>query len=470
MPTYDFSPQPFSKKAWDYFYQLSSIPRPSSHEEAVRQWLIKLATEKGWTYRIDNVKNIVLKIEGRGKLASHTPLIIQGHMDMVCEKSEGVDHDFMKDGLKLFSKDGWVYASQTTLGADNGVAIAYGLALADEELEDKLPLELLFTVAEETGLIGATQFDPSLVTGKSMLNLDTEEENNIVIGCAGGEMLKIDFEVLEIENQQVLNCDLNGLKGGHSGLNVETRHNALTQVAKILKNLPTVKLHSISAGTMTNAISRRCQFAISGVTTQQVKKASQSILDQIKLTEKDAQLTITEGKSSMILQNGAIDFLKEFKNGVRQYHPDFPEIIQTSCTMSVAKMDEKRISFFINTRSSSETEKREVNDSIEAEAIHSNSPKVKRYDNYPGWEPNRESLILQNCLKTLHKTSGKTVKISSIHAGLECGILGEKIKIYEIISMGPTIEHPHSPEERLNIDSFERVYAFLIQFVQSSIT
>ena len=470
MFNYDFQRQDFAKKAWDYFYQLSSIPRPSSHEEAVRQWLIELAKEKGWTYSLDAVKNIVLKIEGRGKLATNAPLIIQGHMDMVCEKSEYSEHNFMTDGLKLFSKEGWVYATDTTLGADNGVAIAFALALADEDLEDRLPLELLFTMAEETGLIGAKELDPSILTGKTMLNIDTEEENNIVIGCAGGEMVKVDFAVEQTTSQAVFECRLHGLKGGHSGLNVETRHNAITEVAKILKALPGVKLHAISAGTMTNAISRNCQFTTSQVSEQAIIEAAKPILAKIKLTEKDAELTIKEGKSSNILQEGALEFLQAFKNGVSYYHPDFPEIIQTSSTMSVAEMDEKFLSFYINTRSSSESEKQSVNGKIESQALQFLSAKVERYDKYPGWEPNRESIILQKCLGILEKTSGNKVKISSIHAGLECGIIGEKIKSSEIISIGPDIEHPHSPEERLSIDSFERVYAFLIQFVQTSVT
>jgi dipeptidase D len=470
MAVYDFSPSAFAEKAWDYFYQLSSIPRASGHEEAVRAWLIKLASDKGWEYELDPIKNIVLKIEGCGNLTDYSPLIIQGHMDMVCEKADHVSHDFMTEGLQLFSKEGWIYASETTLGADNGVALAYGLALADEVLPNKLPLELLFTVAEETGLVGAKGLDPSLLSGKTILNLDTEEENNIVIGCAGGEMIQVDFETTHSPKQSTWTCELAGLKGGHSGLDVETRYNALTQVAQLLKNLSGVKLHAIDAGTMTNAISRQCRFVISGVCEMQIREASLPILQQIQLTEPDASLTIVESESSLTLPDGALNFLTAFPNGVSLFHPAFTELIQTSSTLSVAKTEQNKISFFINTRSSSELDKISFNDKIEQLAEDNSAIRIRRYDNYPGWAPNSESKILKNCLDIFKKTTGKETKISSIHAGLECGILGEKIQSSEIISMGPTIEHPHSPEERLNIDSFERIYAFLIQFIQCPIT
>ncbi len=466
----DFPVNPVVTKAWGFFYTLSLIPRPSLYEEQIRQWLIGLTEKNGWTYKLDEVRNIVIYVPGKGTLADHEPLILQGHLDMVCEKDNATKHDFYTEGLKLVNDGEWVSATGTTLGADNGVAIAFALALAEEDFDNRLPLELLFTMAEETGLIGAHGLQPELLTGKTMINIDTEDEGTFIIGCAGGEMVEASFNTIGTEVQTVLDCELIGLKGGHSGLNVTTRHNAIITVGKILEQCSGVKLHVISAGDMDNAIPRSCKFTISGITESELQKATESLFTEIKKTEPDVCLVSSVGTATQELSVDTLKFLTSFKNGASSYHPDFKTIIETSSSLTVVKTKKGVITFFINTRSSSEVDKAAFNNEVEQLALSCKAIKVERNRVYPGWQPNKNSKILKACTEVYTDLYGQPPEITSIHAGLECGIIGEKINSTEMVSMGPTIEHPHSPEERLNIKSFESVYLFLTKIIQNPVT
>ncbi len=456
-------------KAWNYFFELSEIPRPSGHEEKITDWLRTISAKNNWNFKTDSAGNVLIAVPGTGSLATKPPLVLQGHLDMVCEKNSETEHDFLNDPLQLKSDGEWVTASGTTLGADNGVAIALALALAEEQITDRLPLEMLFTVAEETGLAGANALDPELASGKTVLNLDSEEEGTFIIGCAGGEAVKIKFAINCIPVTEAVKCTLSGLRGGHSGMDVGCRNNAIIAVAKIMSAMPSARLHQIIAGDKTNAIPRECVFVVSGVSYEEIQKASAPIIEQIKADEPHATITVETTTTRQVLPESAIQFISSVKNGVISMNPDFPGVVQSSTSITIASEENDTLTFFASTRSSSEQEKAEVNDRI-CELAEKCDATAERLDGYPGWSPSKTSLILNTSVAAYEKFAGKSPRVQSIHAGLECGIIGSKINSTELVSMGPTIKNPHSPEERLNIPSFDRLYTFLKQLIQTDIT
>ncbi len=457
-------PNNLSKIAWSYFTEISKIPRASGNEQELALWLKSLSLKKDWKFQQDAVGNVVITVPGCGNLADEKPLIIQGHLDMVCEKYPETKHDFSTDPFELIIEDGWVTANGTTLGADNGVAIAYGLAVADEGLEHRLPLELLFTVEEETGLIGANSLDASILTGRTVLNIDSEEEGTFIIGCAGGVNSEISFPIQTIETTVATKFTLSGLRGGHSGLDVGTRFNALVEAAKLLVKLPEITLHSFTSGDKHNAIPRTAEFVISSCRIEDLNKLGSQLKQTIGATEPNVTFNVETCTTNSILPNYVIKFFSLLENGIVSMNSEFPDIVQTSTSFTIAKEMENRLVFTANTRSSSEDEKISVTTNLK-QIAEKTLADYHETDNYPGWAPQRESKILDKCISAYKKIYQNEPKINAIHAGLECGILGEKIETNELISIGPTIENPHSPEERLNMASFDRTYQFILKLV-----
>ena len=460
----EFTESP-AAKAWHYFFKISEIPRPSSHEDKITAWLKALSEEKNWRFKTDEIGNVAIKVPGKGKLADSATLVLQGHLDMVCEKNSDSEHDFFNDPLKLKTDGEWVTAEGTTLGADNGVAIALALAVAQEDIKERRPIEMLFTMAEETGLKGANALDPQLIQGKTVVNIDSEEEGTFIIGCAGGEAVEVQFEPLAIPPIPALQCTLTGLRGGHSGMDVGCRSNAVISAGKIIRRLPGVKVHRFTAGDKPNAIPREAVFILSQTSPKEVIKAAEPILEAIRVNEPNAKIRFSETTTCRLLPDSLISFICGLKNGVISMHPDFEGVVQTSTSLTVARESEGKLTLLISTRSSSETEKFDVNDMV-CELAGRSGAKVVRFDCYPGWSPSKSSDILNKSIKTYQNLFGKAPKVQSIHAGLECGIIGSRIQSSELVSMGPTIKNPHSPEERLNIASFDRVYELLKALVQ----
>ncbi|MGL4853974.1 MAG: beta-Ala-His dipeptidase [Lentisphaeria bacterium] len=446
--------------AWQYFQKISSIPRPSGHEEKISLWLYELAAEKQWLIKRDQAGNIAIFVEGRGSLSKEEPICIQGHLDMVCEKNSEIIHDFLNDSLELTVDGDWLKAKGTTLGADNGVAIALGLAIASANLKDCLPIELLFTVEEETGLTGANNLDSYLVSARTFVNIDSEEEGTFIIGCAGGELVKVGFATSTIESQKAYKCVLSGLRGGHSGLDVAVRYNAIVECAKLIKKLTGARLHLFESGDKHNAIPRECSFVISNCSYSEIERLANLMLDLIKKSEPNVKFEITECITCTIIPNDFINFITSVENGVLSMHPEFTDIVQTSTSITIVEQKEEELFITISTRSSNEEDKFATNQKIVklAELSHATA---KQYDSYPGWDPQKDSKILRHCTTLYEEMYNKKPNINSIHAGLECGIIGKKLTTNELISLGPIIHNPHSPEERLSISSFNRIYQFL---------
>ncbi len=465
-------------KVWHYFQEISNIPRPSKREDKVIDYILKLADAREWEYKKDAVNNIAISIPGKGKLKDASTLIIQGHMDMVCEKNRDIKHDFMNDPIHLVSDEHWVMADGTTLGADNGIALGMMLALTHENFTDCLPLELLFTIDEETGLTGAMQLTPSLLNGKMLLNIDSEGEGVFTIGCAGGIDISTSFNLLSTthkkpDNKNQLEVFIHGLRGGHSGISIhENRKNAIRCAGILLERLrdavPDIVLLNLSGGNKKNAIPRESTFTISGIDKHFLETESGKFLAEIKNIESDAELIVREISKTYtkMIPLDVIEFINQIPNGVISMDPNYPDIVQTSSNLAVATVADESLEILMHSRSTVNAAIEDIEISVDniASKLGANTTSGHRYS---GWNPNPDTQILNRGMQIYKMMYKADPKVCSIHAGLECGVIGDKIKSDELLSIGPTIENAHSPTERVNIQSTNRVYEFLKQFVSS---
>ncbi|EIE18888.1 aminoacyl-histidine dipeptidase [Coccomyxa subellipsoidea C-169] len=465
---------------WGFFEQLTKIPRPSKHEEKVLQYLKDFANERKLAWQQDGVGNMVIKRTGSGGGEMAPAVVIQGHVDMVTEKNSDIVHDFFNDPLRLQSDGAWLKAQGTTLGADNGIGVATALALLDLPSNAKLPpLECLFTVDEETGLTGAFDLDPTLLTGQVLLNLDTEDWGEIFIGCAGGgdSMISIPVTYEAAPSSGMLHYELkiSGLMGGHSGLNInEDRGNAVRFAARIadtvLRAAPGAKLAGIAGGDKRNAIPREATATV--LVPEGSGDAASAVTDQYADALKkeygalETQLSVSLSESSspapgQVLSSDSasklLTLLLTLPHGVIKYSHTVPGLVETSTNLASVKpcpaengaLPEKYM-VQCTTRSSLGPPLEAVRDSI-SKLSGLVGASVEQDTAYPGWAPNPGSAVVGLAKEVLEEVTGHTVKVGAIHAGLECGIIGEKVPGIDMVSYGPTIRGAHSPDENLEI-------------------
>ncbi|CAK0786449.1 hypothetical protein CVIRNUC_009662 [Coccomyxa viridis] len=466
---------------WGFFHDITKIPRPSKHEEKVLKWLKSFAEERGLAWQQDTVGNLVIKRTGTGGGEEAPAVVIQGHVDMVTEKNNDVEHDFFKDPLCLQLDGTWLKANGTTLGADNGIGVATALALLDltPSAEHPMPpLECLFTVDEETGLTGAFDLDASLLSGKTLLNLDTEDWGKIFIGCAGGGdsmiTLPVQHTAISADKADAYTIKISGLMGGHSGLNInEDRGNAVRFVAQVanavLKAAPSARLARISGGDKRNAIAREASAQIvvpageASAAAEAVNKQSQALAQEYGALEK--QLDVSVGQSErrppdQTLTPDSADqlltLLLTLPHGVVKYSHTVPGLVETSSNLASVKPEGPEGSapsaYKVNcsTRSSLLPALEQVRDSI-ARLSRLVGASVEQDTAYPGWAPNPDSAVVRLAQEVLTEVTGHKVKVGAIHAGLECGIILEKVPGMDAVSYGPTIKGAHSPDERVEI-------------------
>ena len=464
-------------KVWKYFNEISNIPRPSTYEEQVGNYLEEIASRNKWHSRKDKNGNVIFSVPGKGKLSADPILVLQSHMDMVCEKNSNIDHDFMKDPIVPYTDGEWVFAEGTTLGADNGVGLALMLALAESDVEHRVPLELLFTIDEETGLTGAMTIEKEFVKGRMLLNLDSEEDGTLIIGCSGGIDMNIQFDRLEVSPQYQVAWEmhLSGLRGGHSGVSIhENRLNAIRTsarfLAKVKDEFPESHLLSILGGNKKNAIPREAKFIVANCDNVGLKAIRDSFLADIRATEKKAQLSISPSNVPSVapLPWQLVDFLLQIPFGVIAMDPNFADLVQTSSSIGLIREQDQAPNIVIHSRSSSKQALDEVEKEIKKRAVDLHGI-FERGSGYLGWEPNPDSKILQKGIRVYEKTFGYKPGITAIHAGLETGILGDILGISELLSVGPTIENAHAPTERVNVKSVENIFQYLKRFVAERI-
>ncbi|MCF7911401.1 MAG: aminoacyl-histidine dipeptidase [Candidatus Cloacimonetes bacterium] len=459
------------------FKEISAIPRCSKHEEAICKWLCDWAEEHKFACKQDKAGNIVITVPATPGYEDSPIVVLQGHTDMVCEKLPESDHDFATDAIRPIRQGDWLVADKTTLGADNGVAIALALMLVEEQ-KPHPQLELLFTVDEETGLTGANQLGKDFLQGKILLNLDSEGEGKFTIGCAGGKHtiihLPLEYD-LAAESSNFLKLKVHGLLGGHSGVDINKNHgSALKLLARslyLLKEEFSFNIADILGGTAHNAISRDAECTICIYPDDQA--AIEEFVETIKLAfrheytgiEPGLEITIEpEDSIKDILTEEStlqvINLLMALPHGVSAMTLSIPDLVETSCNLAKVEIESDSLRVLISIRSSVSSRLEglcgriiSIGDLAGAE--------VEESDGYPAWEPDTNSDLLKLCTSCYQKLFGIEPDVLIIHAGLECGLIGEKYPDMEMISFRPTIQNAHSPRERLNLPSFQRTWEFL---------
>ncbi|HLW10608.1 MAG TPA: aminoacyl-histidine dipeptidase [Fermentimonas sp.] len=482
MPIRDLEPSAI----WGYFYDITQIPRPSKKEEAILSYLLDFAKKHNLEAKQDKAGNILITKEATPGKENLPTIILQSHVDMVCEKNSDVEHDFENDPIETIIEGDWVKANGTTLGADNGIGVAAELAIlaADDISHGKI--EALFTVDEETGLTGANSLEKDFLTGNLLINLDTEEEGEIYIGCAGGKGTKAYFEYKEKDTPKKyfwFKIMVKGLRGGHSGSDIDKGFgNANKILSRFLHSITRKKygmlLSEIGGGNLHNAIPREA-FAVLGVKEKykediRVKLNSflADIQDELKHTEPNVDIQMESVQiPSSVLNKGTTErlilALIACPHGVIGMSEDIPGLVETSTNLASIKMLQgKRIEVGTSQRSSVESQKKYVINMVSS-VFELAKAKIIHNEGYPGWQPNPDSELLKvakNEYKTLY---GKEAKVKAIHAGLECGLFLEKYPNLDMISIGPDMTDVHSPDEKMKISSVGKFWDFLIKILEN---
>ncbi|MCB9307965.1 MAG: aminoacyl-histidine dipeptidase [Lewinellaceae bacterium] len=463
---------------WQRFYEISQIPRPSKKEERITAHFERLFDSAGVPYKKDKVGNLVAQVPASKGYEQAPVVILQGHSDMVCEQNRGTNHDFDKDPIELLRQGDWIEANGTTLGADNGIGVAAALAIMGDPSAVHGPLEILITVDEETGLTGANQISSNMLKGKYMLNLDSEEDGIFYIGCAGGVDTTGEFKILRTpvsgSDHSAMTLRVSGLKGGHSGGDIHLdRGNAIKLLARTLHALAPLSplLFGIQGGSKRNAIPREAEAKLlfSG---KQLEKARAVIADcerafknEYRATDPDLRLGIEAAKVPDTTYTAAfgkklLRCLMALPHGVIRMSADIPGLVETSTNLATVVSDEQTVAIGTNQRSSVESAKQYIAQSVGA-ALQLSGARVRRSDGYPGWQPDTSSTLLRICKQVYNEKYGAEPEIKAIHAGLECGILGGKYPGLDMISFGPTITGAHSPDERVHIPAVKKFYELL---------
>ncbi len=465
------------EKVFYYFEEISQIPRGSGNEKEISDYLYNLAKSKEWEVIQDEWLNIIIK-KPASKGYENAPIVmLQGHMDMVCEKNEGVEHDFEKDPIKLRIIDGNIYATETTLGADNGIAVAYALAVLDSEDLSHPALEVLITTDEEKGLTGADKVDGSLFKSKYLLNLDSEDEGVFTCGCAGGCEVKLRIPTEYQESKMLaFRISVKGLSGGHSGTDIDKeKGNANKILGRILNDIFDItELISISGGSKGNAIPREAQAVIASDNIEQVKTKvtewNEILKNEYAFTDSSVEvyldaLNTEEYPLKKEVFRKTVSAVNLIPNGALS-RSTVINLVISSNNLGVITQDEEFITVHNQARSSVSTllthnvapVMKQIGEALGVECI------VGGY--YPGWEYAKESRVRDICTDTYRQVYGKEAKVEAIHAGLECGLLMEKIDGLDAISMGPNAYDVHSPDEHISIQSIENVYNLLCEILK----
>jgi len=465
---------------WKHFYSLTQIPRPSGKIEPVGTFLADFGKSLGLETLRDAAGNVLVRKPATPGMENRKPVVLQAHMDMVPQKNSGIAHDFEKDPIDAYIDGEWVTARDTTLGADNGIGLAAAMAVLESTDIAHPPIEMFVTVDEETGMHGAFGLQPNFLQAEILINMDSEDEGELYVGCAGGIDANVSFAYSEVpvpEGDVALKLTLKGLKGGHSGVDIHLqRANANKLMFRFLKEAVAdyeARLASIDGGSLRNAIPREA-FAVITIPEEGVQDIQDLIDDYAALfTEEFAGvedgISFTAEKTALPsglipeeIQDDLINSVTACPNGVYRVIPELPSVVETSNNLAIVKSNGRTIECKCLIRSSVESRKDELA-SMVASTFSLAGAKVEFSGAYPGWKPNLQSPILKEMTKVYEDNYGKTPKVMIIHAGLECGILGMHYPNMDMISFGPTIRYPHSPDEKVNIETVGKFWDYLVK-------
>jgi len=469
---------------WNNFYQLTQTPRPSGLRDKISAFLLDFGKSLNLNTVLDQSGNVIISKPATSGMENRKSVILQAHMDMVPQKNSLVEHNFETDPITTFIEDGWVKARNTTLGADNGIGLAAALAVLQSKDIAHPAIELLVTADEETGMFGAFGLQPNVLQGEILINLDSEDEGELYVGCAGGMDVDINFTYKEVKipiGDVALKLSITGLKGGHSGVDIHLqRANANKLLFRFLKEAVSdfeVRLASVNGGSLRNAIPREA-FAIITVPEEGVediiefvKDCEELFTDEFKSIENNIKFSVepVELPSGLMpeeIQDDLINGVTACPNGAMRFIAEMPSVVETSNNLAIIKSEGDIIHLRSLVRSSVESRKEELASMIES-LFQLAGARVYFSGGYPGWEPNLNSPILKEMKLIYEQNFGTIPKIMIIHAGLECGIIGTNYPNLDMISFGPTIRYPHSPDEKVEIESVAKFWDFLVATLEN---
>lgn len=469
---------------WRCFDEITKVPRPSCHEEQIRNYLLDFAKKHHIDVKTDECGNVVMSKPASKGHENAPTVVLQAHMDMVCEKNSDVEHDFMKDPIATYIDGDWVKAKGTTLGADNGIGMAAALAVMIDPTLVHGPVEALFTINEEIGLEGAQNLGKDMIKGKMLLNLDSEDDGEVFVGCAGGIDTTAIFKYqrsLAPENFIFLRVSVTGLLGGHSGGDIHLgRANANKIIARFIwecSQLWDIEVSEFNGGNLRNAIPREA-WAVFGVhsdheqaVVRHLHKFSAEIINEYKAVEPSINLTIdhTEKPQYCIDSDTSIRLVRALysaPHGVISMSADIPGLVETSTNLAAVKMiEDNQIKVTTSQRSSVESRKKDIAGQVEAH-FQLAGAEVSHSDGYPGWAPNMQSPIMKISADAYEELFGVKPAIKAIHAGLECGLFLDKYPDLDMVSFGPTMTGVHSPDEQLLIPTVENFWKHLCRVLE----
>ena len=469
---------------WKYFAEIAKIPRGSKHEEKISRYVVETAKKLGLEARADKLGNVVVKKPASTGRERVKRLALQGHLDMVCEKNKDKTHDFSKDPIELVRKGNFLTANGTTLGADNGIAVATNLAIMEDRALVHGPLEFVFTIDEETGLTGATGLQPGFVESRTLLNLDSEEEGALYVGCSGGRDTIGAWKLATDPSPAgavAAVLKVTGLKGGHSGLEIDKgRGNAVKLANRAVLALAELggRLASIEGGDKHNAIPRECEAAV-WIPAKQWDAAVAAVA-AFQKTAKTEVASVEPGLAVTLEKKGAkkgkvlkralqqkiCQAIAALPHGVLKMSADIPGLVETSTNVAAIHTTGRGISIATSQRSSVASELDEACLMVRA-VLEMGGATATTSDGYPGWKPNLDSSILKTAKAIYQGLYGREPEVKAIHAGLECGIIGERYPGMDMVSFGPTLEGVHSPDERIHLDTVPKFWNFLMGILKA---
>jgi len=468
---------------WNHFEEICKYPRPSKKEEKIAAHIVSVGKKLGLETIQDKYGSILIRKPATPGFENRKTVVLQSHIDMVCEKNRGVEHDFDNDPIQPFIDGEWVKAKGTTLGADNGIGVAAALAVLESKDIKHGPIEALFTLDEETGLTGANSLKKNWMKADILINMDSEEEGSLYIGCSGGLNTRASFKVKPEKapkNHSAFEVKVIGLKGGHSGLEIQVgRGNAVKILVRLLYSYGkenNYHLTSIEGGNKHNAIPREA-FAKVLIPKKDekafkkfIKKFNETVKAEFETLEPDLKVSIEKIKGvdkvfNSKLQKNLINALYAVPHGVIKMSPDIPDLVETSTNLAVVTTEGKHVNIITTQRSSVASEISDIRNMVSA-AFELAGAELFYNDGYPGWKPDVNSEILNVFKKAFTDLYGKEPEVKAIHAGLECGIIKEKYPDMDMISFGPTMFGVHSPDERLKIDTIPKFWEQLVKVLE----
>ena len=468
------------ERVFYHFEEISKIPRESYNEKAISDYLVEFGKKLNLETYQDKYYNVILRRKASQGYEDAPGIIIQGHMDMVCEKENDSNHDFKKDPIDLVVDGNRLKANKTTLGGDNGIAIAMGMAILEDESIKCGTIELLATTSEEIDLNGALSLEPNILKGKMLINIDSEDEGVITVGSAGGVeidiLLPIERETLSDVNLYTLS--LEKLQGGHSGVEINQKrgnsNKILVEVLQNLKALTDYSLVEVFGGSKDNAIPRSGKVVLAS--SKDIKDIISKVADEVKAKyisfepEMIFALETTTAKEISVLSNKSLDSyiktIEELPTGVNTWMKEYPEIVESSDNLAIVKTLDENINIIISLRSSDPEVLKELKEKI-SNILKENNALFEFSAGYPEWKFRAESKLRDKALEVYKKLYNKDMKVEVIHAGLECGAISQNYPDIDFISVGPNLRDVHTPSEYLEIDSTERVYNYVVELINS---